>query len=80
MAKFIKLNDIRRNGEVVLNVDTIEYMVPMTNGNTEIVSTTHHTKYIVSESMDYILDLLERNNLVVSDPNKNLDELINGDK
>ena len=70
MAKFIKLNDIRRNGEVVLNVDTIEYMVPMTNGNTEIVSTTHHTKYVVSESMDYILRLLACSGMVLEDPSK----------
>lgn len=69
MAKFIKLHDIRRNGEVILNVDVIEYMVPHAIG-TEIVSTTHHTKYIVNESMDYILGLLTRSGMVLEDPSK----------
>ena len=70
MAKFIKLTTIDRNNEpLILNIETIEYMQPIPGSNgTALVSTTHHTKYRVQESMDDILKLLRRNGLTVDDP------------
>lgn len=60
MAKFIRLTDVRRNDIFALNVDTIEYMIPIPdNGGTTIVTVTHHTKYVVKELMDDILSTIE---------------------
>jgi uncharacterized protein YlzI (FlbEa/FlbD family) len=58
MAKFIKLTDMKRGNIFALNIETIEYMLPNTEG-TALVSVTHHTKYDVKESMDDILALLD---------------------
>lgn len=72
MAKFIKLTALDRNHEpLVLNIDTIEFMQPIPGTNsTALISTTHHTKYRVQESMDDILNLLSFNSMVISDPRK----------
>lgn len=58
MAKFITLTEAGPQGRTIaVNIDTIEYMLPRpNNGGTEIVTVTHHTKYIVRESLDDILD------------------------
>lgn len=68
MAKFIKLTALRRNNEpIVLNIDTIEYMLPIAGSNgTSLISTTHHTKYDVVESMDDILATLDDIGMVIS--------------
>ena len=60
MAKFITLTEAGPQGRtIVLNVDTIEYMLAKpNNGGTEIVSVTHHTKYVVRESMSDIMTRL----------------------
>lgn len=59
MAKFIKLTRFKSSETFALNIETIEYMLPMASGGTSLVSITHHTKYDVQESMDDILELLE---------------------
>lgn len=60
MARFIKLTRLRGDGEFVLNVDTIEYMLPIpNNAGTTLYTVTHHTKYEVRESMDDILSMLD---------------------
>lgn len=74
MAKFIRLTTLDRNNEsLILNIDTIEYMQPIPGSNgTALVSTTHHTKYRVQESMDDILQLLSVNGLTVDPPLKHM--------
>lgn len=67
MAKFIELTDIRR-GPIAINMDTVEVMAPITAGGTEVISITHHTKYIVKESMDDILRMVRGERIVVDDP------------
>lgn len=60
MAKFIKLTDAKRGNTFALNIETIEYMMPIPNSNgTALVSVTHHTKYEVKESMDDILTIID---------------------
>ena len=59
MAKFIKLTEIGSQGRIVaINIEAIEYILPRPNLGTELVSITHHTKYVVRESMDDILAML----------------------
>ena len=59
MAKFINLTE-RRSGTVfTLNIDAIEYMRPAVNGEgTEVVTTTHHTKYLVQETIGHICETM----------------------
>ena len=60
MAKFIKLTDLKRGHTFALNIETIEYMIPVPDGEgTALVSVTHHTKYAAKESMDDILAMLD---------------------
>lgn len=59
MAKFIKLTRAKSSDIFALNIETIEYMLPIPSGGTSLVSVTHHTKYDVQESMDDILELLD---------------------
>ena len=60
MAKFIKLTEAGGQGRsIVINLDTIEYILNNPNGGTEVVSVTHHTKYRVRESMEDILSYLD---------------------
>ena len=60
MARFIKLTEVGGQGSsVLINLDTVEYMLHNPNGGTEVVSVTHHTKYRVRESLDDILAYLE---------------------
>lgn len=60
MAKFIKLTEAGSQGRIVaINIEAIEYMLPRPNTGTELVSITHHTKYVVRESMDDILAMVE---------------------
>mgnify|MGYP003296777334 CR=1 FL=1 len=69
MAKFIKLTDLKRGNTFALNIETIEYMLPITNGEgTALVSVTHHTKYEVLESMDDILLMLEERTEMIDGP------------
>lgn len=70
MAKFIKLTALDRNNEpLVLNIEMIEYMQPIPGSNgTALISTTHHTKYRVQESMDDVLKLLRFNGMLTEDP------------
>ena len=59
MAKFIKLTEAGPQGRIIaLNIDAIEYIFPRPAG-TELVSITHHTKYVVRESADDILSYLD---------------------
>lgn len=68
MAKFIKVTEAGAQGRsVVINIDTIEYMLSRpNNGGTELVSITHHTKYVVRESMDDILSKLDDIGMLIS--------------
>lgn len=67
MARFVKLTRLRGDGEFVLNVDTIEYMLPISNNaGTTLYTVTHHTKYEVRESMDDILSMLDDVGLVLT--------------
>lgn len=60
MAKFIKLTDRKRGEVFALNLEAVEYILPIpNNGGTTLVSITHHTKYEVRESMDDILSYLD---------------------
>ena len=59
MAKFIKLTRFKSGEPFALNIETVEYMLPIPSGGTSLVTVTHHTKYDVLESMDDILELLE---------------------
>lgn len=60
MAKFIKLTEGSQGRTIAVNMETIEYMLPRPNNvGTELVSVTHHTKYIVRESLDDILSKLD---------------------
>lgn len=69
MAKFIKLTDLKRGNMFALNIDMIEYMIPIQNSNgTALVSVTHHTKYEVQESMDDILSWLEEPVVMLDGP------------
>lgn len=67
MAKFITLTEAGPQGRTIaLNIDTIEYMLPRPNNvGTELVSVTHHTKYVVRESMDEIMKLLFYHGMLV---------------
>lgn len=67
MTKFIKLTECGQlKRTFVLNVETIEYVLPMANGNgTEVVTNDHHTKYGVVETMDDILDMLRKEDLLI---------------
>ena len=59
MAKFIKLTDRKTGAAFVLNVETIEYIQHGTAGvGSALVTTTNHTKYVVTEAMDDILQTL----------------------
>ena len=59
MAKFIKLTDRKTGAPFVLNVETIEYIQHGTAGvGSALVTTTNHTKYVVPETMDDILQTL----------------------
>lgn len=65
MAKFIVLTENGAQGrKVAINIDTIEYMLSRPAG-TELVSVTHHTKYLVRESMDDILSYLDNIGMVL---------------
>ena len=56
MARFIKLTDFKSEKPFALNLDTVEYIRPATGfEGTEIVTVTHHTKYLVKEAMEDIL-------------------------
>lgn len=56
MAKFIVLTEAGpQHRRVAINIDTIEYMLERPNG-TELVTSTNHTKYVVRESLDDILN------------------------
>lgn len=69
MAKFIKLTDLKRGNMFALNIEMIEYMLPIPNNNgTALVSVTHHTKYEVQESMDDILATLEEPIMMLDGP------------
>lgn len=69
MAKFIRLTDLKRGNTFALNIETIEYMLPIPNsGGTALVSVTHHTKYEVMESMDEILMMLEDHPEMIDGP------------
>jgi hypothetical protein len=60
MAKFIKLTDRKRGETFALNIESVEYMLPIpNNGGTMLVTVTHHTKYEVRECMDDILSYLD---------------------
>lgn len=68
MAKFIKLTEAGPQGRtIVLNIEAIEYMLPRPTG-TELASITHHTKYLVRESMDDILSYLDDVGMVLTIP------------
>lgn len=68
MAKFIKLTEAGPQGRTIaLNAEAIEYMLPRPTG-TELVSITHHTKYLVRESMDDILSYLDDIGMVLTIP------------
>ena len=67
MARFVKLTRLRGDGEFVLNLDTVEYMVPIpNNAGTTLFTVTHHTKYEVRESMDDILSMLDDVGMVLT--------------
>jgi uncharacterized protein YlzI (FlbEa/FlbD family) len=67
MARFVKLTRLKGDGEFVLNVDTIEYMLPIpNNAGTTLYTVTHHTKYEVRESMDDILSMLDDVGMVLT--------------
>ena len=67
MARFVKLTRLRGDGCFVLNLDTIEYMLPIPNNvGTTLYTVTHHTKYEVRESMDDILAMLDDVGLVLT--------------
>ena len=69
MAKFIKLTRLRGGDVFALNIETIEYMLPITNrGGTALVSITNHTKYEVEESMEDILFMLEDHPEMIDGP------------
>lgn len=68
MAKFIKLTELRRNCPVALDIESIECMLPIPNdGGTELISVTHHTKYVVKETMDDILTRLDEAGMAIRD-------------
>ena len=67
MARFVKLTPLKRDGYFVLNLDTIEYMLPISNNaGTTLYTVTHHTKYEVRESMDDILSMLDDVGMVLT--------------
>jgi uncharacterized protein YlzI (FlbEa/FlbD family) len=68
MAKFIALTENGPQGRmVVINIDSIEYMMQRPNSNiTEVVSVTHHTKYLVRETLEEILNALDESGHLVS--------------
>lgn len=74
MAKFIELTDTRR-GHIAVNMDTIEVMAPIAAGGTEVISITHHTKYIVKESMDDILRMVRGERTVAEEAEERKDIL-----
>ena len=60
MAKFIKLTDLRRGHTFALNIETVEYMLPIPNTEgTALVTVTHHTKFEAKESFDEILAMID---------------------
>lgn len=60
MAKFIKLTDLKRGHTFALNIETVEYMLPIPNAEgTALVTVTHHTKYEAKESIDEILEMMD---------------------
>ena len=60
MAKFIVLTEAGHQGRnIVINIETIEYMLQRPNNGTELISITHHTKYAVRESLSDILNKLD---------------------
>lgn len=66
MAKFIKLTEAGGQGRTIaINLDTIEYILPRPSG-AELVAVTHHTKYLVRESMDDILSYLDDIGMVLT--------------
>ena len=69
MAKFITLTRLKSGDTFALNIETIEYMLPILNrGGTALVSITNHTKYEVSESMEDILFMLEDHKEMIDGP------------
>lgn len=69
MAKFIKLTDRKRGESFALNIEAVEYMLPIpNNGGTMLVTVTHHTKYEVKESMNDILSYLDDIGMVLTIP------------
>ena len=51
-----------------LSVDAIEYMRPAANGEgTEIVTTTHHTKYLVQETIGPIWEAMVNAGITIID-------------
>lgn len=67
MAKFITLTEAGpQHRRVAINVNTIEYMLERVNC-TELVTSTNHTKYVVQESMNDILNILYYYGLLVID-------------
>lgn len=65
MARFVKLTSIKRDEPFVINLDTIEYMIP-SNAGTALFTVSHHTKYEVRESMTDILAMLDDVGLVLT--------------
>lgn len=71
MAKFIKLTDRKRGETFALNIESVEYILPIPNdGGTTLVTITHHTKYEVKESMGYIFRMLSDNGMMLVDCHK----------
>ena len=67
MARFVKLTPLKRDGYFILNIDTIEYMLPISNNaGTALYTVTQHTKYEVRESIDDILARLDDVGLVLT--------------
>ena len=58
MAKFIVLTEAGpMNRRVAINIEMVEYILNRPNG-AELVTSTNHTKYIVRESVDDIMRIL----------------------
>lgn len=68
MAKFINLTE-RKSGIIfTLNIGNIEYMRPaQSDGGTEIITNTHHTKYWVRESIGHICEAMVDRGILIID-------------
>ena len=59
MAKFIVLTEAGpMHRRVAINVEMVEYILDRANG-TELVTATNHTKYVVKESIDDIMAIID---------------------